>query len=63
MVGTVRGTAPTLGVECPDTSTDRWVRTPGAQRVFQVRPSALGPEDPGLLRRNGVLSPCPGVDS
>lgn len=46
-VGTARGVAP-QGVECPDTSTDRWSWALGAQEVFQVGdPSTLGPRNLG----------------
>ena len=64
-VGSVRGAAPLLAAEGPNTSTDRWAWAPGAQGVFQVRPSTPGPEEPGdpLLRRNWVSSSCPRVGS
>lgn len=49
MVGTARGVAPTLGGECPDTSTDRWGWAPRAQggtAGWETLPFR-GPEEPG----------------
>lgn len=75
--GHSEGVAPTIGVECPDTSTDRWGWAPelrglpgggpshsGVLRSLGTKRewSQMGPWR-WLLRMKGVSSPCPGLGS